>query len=34
VNAVSLAKNITDHFGIPTAGLVAEVHSGFEQLFH
>ena len=31
VNAVALAEDEPAHFGIPTAGLVPEVHSGVQQ---
>src|SRR6185369_17508368 len=32
VDAVALAEDETLHLGVPTAGLVPEVHTGFEHL--
>ena len=34
VNAVAGAEDVGAHFGIPAAGLVAEVHAGFQHLLH
>src|SRR4029453_14657651 len=34
VNAVALAEDVLLHLRIPAFGLVAEVHSGLEQLLH
>jgi hypothetical protein len=34
VNPVALTEDVFLHLGIPAAGLVAEVHSGLQQLLH
>ena len=34
VDAVALAVNVLGHLGVPAAGLVTEVDTGFQQLLH
>src|SRR4029453_9799221 len=34
VNAVALTENVLLHLRVPALGLMAEVHSGLEQLLH
>jgi hypothetical protein len=34
VDAVAFGEDVLRHFGIPAAGLMTEVHAGFQQLFH
>ena len=34
INPVASAKDEGFHFGVPPAGLVAEMDPGFQQLFH
>ena len=34
VNAVSFGEDVFRHFGVPSSGLVSEVNTCFEQLFH
>ena len=34
VDAVALGVDVGGHFGVPAAGLVAEVDAGFQQLLH
>ena len=34
VDAVALGKDVLRHFGVPAAGLVAEVYARFQELFH
>ena len=34
VDAVALAEDVSAHFGIPTPGLVSEVHTSLEQIPH
>ena len=34
VNTVALRENIGSHFGVPSSGLMTEVHTCFKQLLH
>ena len=34
VDAVALGEDVLCHLGVPAAGLMTEMHAGFEKLFH
>ena len=34
IDAVALGVDVSGHLGVPTTGLVAEVHAGLQQLLH
>ena len=34
VDAVALGEDVLGHLGVPSSGLVTEVHACFEKLFH
>ena len=34
IDAVALGEDVLCHLGVPAAGLMTEMHAGFEKLFH